>query len=569
MDRKKANEIVNSNLENYLLNKGIDINRNFKCLIKLHEHDYKNPAMSYDRLRNRVHCFKCGGDYDLIALIEAETGKTGVELFNYCYDYYNIQINNFISTNNTKEIKNNDAKKIKSDDTYRNNKFDYIHFFNMANANIYKTDYLTKRGISQETINKFKIGYVENWKHPNSDKMLPKNVIIIPSSSDTYIARNVSPNVDKSFKVMKVGNSLIYNLNALTNSNKRPVFVVEGEIDALSIITVGSEAVALGSVSNANKFIETCKSTPPVAPLILSLDNDVSGEEATNKIENGLENIGISYIKVNVSGNYKDPNEALVKNAEVFKDEVSQAEKLSRDLKLEKEKQELDEYQKSNVANYIQCFVNGISESVNTETISTGFDILDDVLDGGLYEGLYIIGAISSLGKTTFALQICDQIAAHEQDVLIFSLEMARTELMSKSISKITFMATLTEDKSNAKTARGITTGKRYLKYNSEEKELIKMAISDYAEYANHIYIHESMGDIGVDEINKIVEKHIKITGNKPIILIDYLQILKPYDMRATDKQNTDKSVFELKKISRQYKIPIIAISSLNREMEK
>ena len=46
---------------------------------------------------------------------------------------------------------------------------------------------------------------------------------------------------------------------------------------------------------------------------------------------------------------------------------------------------------------------------------------------------------------------------------------------------------------------------------------------------------------------------------------MDYLQIIAPYNDRATDKQNTDKAVLELKRNSRDYKIPVIAISSFNR----
>lgn len=48
--------------------------------------------------------------------------------------------------------------------------------------------------------------------------------------------------------------------------------------------------------------------------------------------------------------------------------------------------------------------------------------------------------------------------------------------------------------------------------------------------------------------------------------MIDYLQIIAPADLRATDKQNTDKAVLELKRLSRDYSIPIIGISSFNRD---
>ena len=48
-------------------------------------------------------------------------------------------------------------------------------------------------------------------------------------------------------------------------------------------------------------------------------------------------------------------------------------------------------------------------------------------------------------------------------------------------------------------------------------------------------------------------------------MLIDYVQILAPAEIRATDKQNIDKAVLELKRISRDFKIPVIGISSFNR----
>ena len=51
------------------------------------------------------------------------------------------------------------------------------------------------------------------------------------------------------------------------------------------------------------------------------------------------------------------------------------------------------------------------------EAIPTGFAQLDTELDGGLYAGLYVLGAVSSLGKTTFLLQTADQIAEAGTDV--------------------------------------------------------------------------------------------------------------------------------------------------------
>ncbi len=51
-----------------------------------------------------------------------------------------------------------------------------------------------------------------------------------------------------------------------------------------------------------------------------------------------------------------------------------------------------------------------------------------------LYPGLYVLGAISSLGKTTFCGQMADQLAFVGEHVLYFSLEQTRLELVTKGL---------------------------------------------------------------------------------------------------------------------------------------
>lgn len=224
-------------------------------------------------------------------------------------------------------------------------------------------------------------------------------------------------------------------------------------------------------------------------------------------------------------------------------------------------------YMNHSAANSLTSFLDWVKENANTPVISTGFKQLDKTLDGGLYEGLYIVGAVSSLGKTTFVLQMADQIAKQGRDVLIISLEMAKTQLMAKTISRLTLEQCLNEgaDTSTAKTSRGITAGDRYANYSRADTERIDKAVREYWTFADHIYIREAAGDVGVKQIREYVESHKKNTGNTPIVIIDYMQILEPDNPKATDKQNMDKAVKSLKTISRDYKAVIIAISSFNR----
>lgn len=228
----------------------------------------------------------------------------------------------------------------------------------------------------------------------------------------------------------------------------------------------------------------------------------------------------------------------------------------------------LEQYKGANAKDSINSFIKGIKENVNTPPTSTGFPLLDEVLSGGMREGLTVIGAISSLGKTTMIQQIADNVAQSGRDVLFISLEMAKTELMSKSISRETLLEVLENDGNirNAKTSIGITDASKYENYSDEEHELIYTATKRYAEYAGNIYIVEAFGQIGFQDIRELVKIHYEKTGQAPIVVIDYLQIMKPDDPRATDKSNTDKAVNGLKQISRDFKTTIVAISSLNRE---
>lgn len=447
---------------------------------------------------------------------------------------------------------------------------DYTAYFQQCHSRINETDY--HRGLSAATLERFNIGFDPAWKHPKvvaQGKNPPATPrLIIPTSSASYLARDTRteiPENQRQYSKSKVGKVRIFNLEALEDA-ERPYFVVEGEIDALSIIEVGGNALALGSTSNADTLLRALEGRTLKQPLIIALDNDEAGKKAAKRLCDGLEKQGLTFYRRNPCEGFKDANEALQKEP----DSLRAAVEAAKDAGEEEKKAYL---QTSSAAN-LQSFIDGIAASVDTPCISTGFPAFDLMLDGGLYEGLYIMGAISSLGKTSLALQICDQIAAAGTDVLIFSLEMARAELMAKSISRHTFILShkaypspKDADKANrnAKTGRGITDGKRYISYSREECELINNAIAAYNQYAERIFINEGVGDIGVAQIRETIERHIRFTGRKPLVLVDYLQIVAPYSERATDKQNTDKAVLELKRISRDFKTTVIAISSLNR----
>ena len=523
-------------------------------------------------------CFSCNAGGDIFDLYGAINGTTDYnEQLRGLSEMYGIQVASYRST--AQEDFSPEYQNHAKSEQYTHNSIhtsvytqadppqqtDYTDFFLQAHKAIEQTDYWKRRGLSKETVDRFMLGYVAEWRHPKAPKAPTSPRLIIPTSPYSYLARDTRetiPEEQKPYSKSKVGSIHIFNAKALQTATK-PIFIVEGELDALSIIEVGGEAVALGSTTKVKSLLELLKTKKPEQPLIIALDNDEAGEKAYRELSEGLKGLDIPFYRLNPAGEYKDANEALQCNREALRQAVEEAEHIQDEV----EQAQREAYLSTSAAHYLQSFIDGIADSVNTPYIPTGFTKLDAELDGGLYEGLYIVGAISSIGKTTFIMQIADQIAQAGTDVLIFSLEMARTEIMAKSISRHTLQSVLATggDIRNAKTARGITTGKRYINYSQTERDLINSSIMEYSKYAQNIYISEGIGDIGVEQIRETVKQHILFTGRTPVVIIDYLQILAPYSERATDKQNTDKAVMELKRISRDYKTPVIGISSFNR----
>lgn len=436
-------------------------------------------------------------------------------------------------------------------------------------------EYLKKRGISDEVAKRFNLGYDKDWSHPRTSIGSPTSPrIIIPTSETSYTARDIRSDLsdgEKQYTKQKVGKTHILNEQALYNA-AAPIFVVEGEFDLLSVAEAGGDGISLGSISGIKKLLELVRQKPPIQPLVISLDNDEPGQKASEELCEELKKLNIPHIKYNVAGQYKDANEALTSNREEFIATVQKGNNFKM-LSEIKEKADKEKYMSNSALSHLSEFIGGIKASVNTEEIPTGFAKLDNVLDGGLFAGLYVIGGISSVGKTTFTLQMLDTIAESGTDVMLFSLEMARSEIMSKSISRNTALLAIENDNYLGldKTVRDIMCGKRYAYYTEKEKELIDLAIARYKEYAEHVFIFEGLGDINVDNIKRTVEKHISLTGRKPVVFVDYLQILAATEeyKHSTDKQIIDKSVLELKRLSRDYKIPVVAISSFNRDNYK
>ncbi len=397
--------------------------------------------------------------------------------------------------------------------------------------------YLESRGISIKTAMAYGIGFDPEADTAGAGCKAPR--LILPTSKSHYVARRIDGG-DKAKKLNPKGSTpSLFNGKALGAAG--PVFVVEGIFDALSIAEAGGEAVALCSVANIDKMLEIFKNKKrPAAFLLLALDTDQAGSNGAERLRKELESLHIPCKVVDICEGAKDPNEALCKDKTSFL------------LAVKREKALVTSTKPDSVGLYLDYFMSRDLEIFKNET-PTGYADLD-LQSGGLYPGLYVIAAISSLGKTTFSLQMGEQIAAGGRDVLFFSLEQSRFEMVSKGLARRTFIA----NKENAVTSLAIRKG--YL-----PAHVLKAAEDYRAELGERLSIVEGNFSCDIASIGDCIRDYIRQNNSRPVVFIDYLQILQPTEARQSTKEVMDYAVTELKRLSRELALPIVVISSINR----
>ena len=203
----------------------------------------------------------------------------------------------------------------------------------------------------------------------------------------------------------------------------------------------------------------------------------------------------------------------------------------------------------------------------------TGFQELDKALAGGFVAGLHCIGAISSLGKTTFVLQMAENIASVGTPVILFSLEMRPEQLVTKSVSKNMYLAALERAGSqdidiyhHAKGYSELMSERNRSVFSNQEQGIYEE--KKKKSFSEMLIVSETTDGkpFCIDEIVEYINTYISVTKKKPVVFIDYLQFIRPGSlMTGTDKQIMDNIISSLVFTAKIQRIPIVAISSLNR----
>ena len=186
--------------------------------------------------------------------------------------------------------------------------------------------------------------------------------------------------------------------------------------------------------------------------------------------------------------------------------------------------------------------------------VTTGFVDLDKKTAGLQPSDLIIVAARPSMGKTTFAMNLCENAAmASDKPVLVFSLEMPAEQIMMRMIASL---ARVDQTK--------IRTGQ-----NLEEAEWSKIAsVFGMFKQKNNLYIDDSSG-LTPTELRSRARRVYRENGGLSMIMVDYLQLMRApafSDNRTLEIAEISRS---LKALAKELEVPVIALSQLNRTLEQ
>jgi replicative DNA helicase len=389
-------------------------------------------------------------------------------------------------------------------------------------------------------------------------------------------------------------NKTIWNYQTIEENDV--IFITEGEIDCLTVQYLGFNAISFGSTTDWQKNTETLFKRYGKSKkwFIVLWDNDpeTTDNKGNKKLGAGVQakNDFINYYK---ESNYiiapeipkvKKPNGELVKDINdllqadsklcfnwlnELLEQLRQYKDIIIDIKERLANRELSKYNlstlKSKILTDLLYRPSGIKLKGKFENWSNAL--------GGLQEGINILGGVSGGGKTTFGVEVLEQIAKQGVKCLFISTEMGASSIIARSMSRYAL-----EQRKKAVLANSTYP----LMDNKSIRNTDCLTDKEIADkkYIFNGYLQEVQNNItivdGINNWNKIyrtVEQFQQIEPDKPhFVLLDFLQNVMPSDENDCKLNVTTwltKVMGDLKILTIDYGFTSLVISSINRESEK
>ena len=230
---------------------------------------------------------------------------------------------------------------------------------------------------------------------------------------------------------------------------------------------------------------------------------------------------------------------------------LAYAEKLIYDISEELDTSSLTDVNE-HVDGVLETFQKIQSDKNYLQGLHTGFTALDD-LTNGLHKGnLIILAARPSVGKTTLAMNIVENVAIrHNAVCAVFALEMTKAELTERMLCSI-----------------GGVSGEKAKKGRLDSDEWKKLWDAQKILNKSKIFIDDTSMTTVPDILSKCRRLKSMQGGKLDLIVVDHMQLMNAVKTSESRQSEITEISRGLKMIAKELEVPVIALSQLNRASE-
>ena len=182
--------------------------------------------------------------------------------------------------------------------------------------------------------------------------------------------------------------------------------------------------------------------------------------------------------------------------------------------------------------------------------LKTGYTRVDDILNGLNKSDLIILAARPAVGKTSFAMNIVENLALQGHSCAVFSLEMSKEQLVQRMMCSVGNIPM-------GNFLRGKLTKEEWMKVERAKQMLAK----------SQIYIDDSTLITPQEILSKC--RRLKRKNGLDFIMIDYVQLMSSQNKKTDSRQQEVSEISRyLKILAKEINVPVLALSQLSRAVE-
>ena len=187
-----------------------------------------------------------------------------------------------------------------------------------------------------------------------------------------------------------------------------------------------------------------------------------------------------------------------------------------------------------------------------TSGIKTNYMRLDFLINGLHKSDLMVIAARPGMGKTSFAMNIVENVALQGYTCAVFSLEMGKEQLVQRMLCSVAGV-------SMENAIKGQMSKSEWLKIEKARKLL----------NGTKIFIDDSSMITPREALSKC--RRLKRKHGLDLVMVDYIQLMSPDKTKNSDSRQNEITEISrnLKILAKESNVPVLAVSQLSRAMEK